>query len=159
LAFGAAASAQEPLTYRNPLPVLAEGEPVTSCADPSVIEDGEGWVLYCTTDPLSGEDYDLDGNLVFRLIPTFRSEDLVTWTYEGDAFSRAGNRAPPAWAAAEALLWAPEGKVIDGRYYLLFGVTDVADEVSGEPGCTSDGGSAWPGRTRPRGPGRRARRR
>lgn len=125
----------------QPIAVLAEGEQVESCADPGVVEDpdGGGWILYCTTDPLSGED--LDGNLRFRLIPTFRSDDLVHWTYTAAAFDRGaeGAGAPPDWTSESALLWAPEGKVTDGRHYLFFGVTDVADEVSGEPGCASDG--------------------
>ncbi len=137
------ASAQEGPTYSNPLPVLAEGEPVTSCADPSVVGDAEaGWVMYCTTDPLSGEDRDASGELVFRLIPTFTSVDLVRWTHVGDAFGRTAGAnvgMPPDWAADTALFWAPEGETIDGRHYLLFGVTDVEDAVSGEPGCATDG--------------------
>ena len=150
LAWVTAATAQEPSTYRNPLPVVAGEEPVGSCADPSVVEDegGGGWTLYCTTDPFSGEDRDQAGRLIFHLIPTFRSEDLVNWNHEVDVFSReAGGAVPPAWASDRALFWAPEAKVIDGRHYLFFGVTDVADEVSGEPGCTSDGaiGVAWAG--------------
>ena len=157
LALGAgAAAAQEQPTYRNPLPVVSEDGPVTSCADPSVVDDpAGGWVMYCTTDPLSGEDLNLDGNLVFRFVPTFRSEDLVRWSYVGDAFARragANAASPPAWASDSALFWAPEGKEIDGRHYLLFGVTDVDDAVSGEAGCASDNAIGYAVSDSPTGP-------
>jgi arabinan endo-1,5-alpha-L-arabinosidase len=144
LACAAAGAWAQEASYTNPLPVTADGQPVESCADPSVVEDadGAGWVMYCTTDPLSGADRTAAESLRLRLVPTFSSEDLVNWTYRGDAFDRAiatNTPAPPAWAAEEGLLWAPEGAVIGGRHYLLFGVTDVQDEVSGEPACPSDG--------------------
>ena len=157
LALGAgAAAAQEQPTYRNPLPVVSEDGPVTSCADPSVVDDpAGGWVMYCTTDPLSGEDLNLDGNLVFRFVPTFRSEDLVRWSYVGDDFARragANAASPPAWASDSALFWAPAGKEIDGRHYLLFGVTDVDDAVSGEAGCASDNAIGYAVSDSPTGP-------
>lgn len=157
LASGAAAAwAEEPATYRNPLPVAADGEAVESCADPSVVEDGaSGWVMYCTTDPLSGRDRDAAGDLAFHLIPTFRSADLVRWTYAGDVFDRVPGtnaREPPAWAADSALFWAPEGKEIGGRHYLLFGVTDLRDGASGEPGCASDGAIGYAVSDSPAGP-------
>lgn len=130
-------------TYVNPLPVVAGGESVESCADPSVVEgQGAGWAMYCTTDPLSGQDRGPSGRLVFHLIPMFRSDDLVHWSHAGDAFDRDPATAtppPPAWAAPSALFWAPEGEEIGGRSYLFFGVTDVREEAGGEPGCASDG--------------------
>ena len=141
-------------TYRNPLPVLAGNEPVESCADPSVVADpAGGWIMYCTTDPLSAEDRGITGELRFRLVPTFRSTDLVGWTHAGDAFARDGTGSPPpSWAAPSALLWAPEGKEIGGRHYLLFGVTDTTDAISGEPGCASDGAIGYAVGPSPTGP-------
>lgn len=147
LALAAPAGAQEAATYRNPLPMVAGGGAVESCADPSVVGDAaSGWTLYCTTDPLSGEDRDALDRLQMRLIPTFRSTDLVHWTHAGEAFDRdpatpAG--PPPAWATDSALLWAPEAVVIKGRHYLLFGMTDARDGAGGEPGCASDGGIGY----------------
>ncbi|MFN8467990.1 MAG: hypothetical protein U0X20_20690 [Caldilineaceae bacterium] len=93
--------------YTNPLPVTTpSGMAVESCADPSVIYAGpsgeNAWYLYCTTDPLSGSDRDAQGNLLFHLIPTFRSSDLVHWLYVGDAFATR-----PDWTADDAGLWAP----------------------------------------------------
>lgn len=124
-------------TYTNPLPVTADGAPVETCADPSIIRSAtpgdSAWYMYCTTDPLSADDRDAAGDLIFRLIPTFRSDDLVSWEYIGDAFA-----ARPAYAAPTAGLWAPEIDYFDGTYYLFFGVTDVADAYSPEPGCGGD---------------------
>ncbi|WP_176559483.1 family 43 glycosylhydrolase [Rubellimicrobium roseum] len=149
---------RSPATFSNPLPVEANGTSVDSCADPSVIEElgqDAGWVMYCTTDPLSGEDRDATGDLRFRLLPMFQSDDLVGWTYRGDAFDRDAETdtpAPPAWAAPSALLWAPEAEVIGDRYYLLFGVTDVIEQAGGEPGCATDGAIGYAVSDSPFGP-------
>lgn len=109
--------------YINPLPVVTPGGMVVeSCADPSVVRDeaasqaGESvWYMACTTDPLSGSDRDADGNLIFRLIPLFRSTDLIHWVYVGDAFS-----ARPDWVADDAGLWAPSLEYFNGQYYLYY---------------------------------------
>jgi arabinan endo-1,5-alpha-L-arabinosidase len=130
----AAAKPAASATYTNPLPVVtAEGAPVETCADPSVIRGDDAWYMYCTTDPLNSDDRNAQGEFTFHLIPTFRSDDLVNWTYVGDAFS-----ARPSFADPTAGLWAPEIDYFDGTYYLFFGVTDVADSISGEPGCRDD---------------------
>src|SRR5687768_4560753 len=78
-------------TYDNPLaPVIPGGGTVDSCADPTVINGqapgDDTWYMYCTTDPLNDEDLDAEGDLVFHRIPTMTSENLVDWTYVGDAF-------------------------------------------------------------------------
>ncbi len=144
--------------FSNPLTIIAQSEPVESCADPSVLEEDEleaAWTLYCTTDPLSGDDRGPAGGLTFRLIPMFRSADLVRWSYEGDAFDRdpaTEASAPPSWAAPTALLWAPEGDAIEGKYYLFFGVTDVGDDISGEPACARDGAIGYAVAESPLGP-------
>jgi arabinan endo-1,5-alpha-L-arabinosidase len=128
-------------TYANPLPVTSLLGPVESCADPSVIDGGTEWAMACTTDPLTAEDRDEAGDLVFRLVPLFRSDDLVEWAYAGDAFDRdpaTPTPDPPAWADPTAVLWAPEIERVGDLYVLLFAVTDVVDEAGGEPGCDED---------------------
>ncbi|TNC50860.1 arabinan endo-1,5-alpha-L-arabinosidase [Rubellimicrobium rubrum] len=145
-------------TYSNPLPVTASGQLVESCADPSVIQTAgvqQGWTMFCTTDPLSSADRDSSGALVFRSLPMFSSDDLVHWTYEGPAFDRdaaTASAAPPSWAAPEALFWAPEAEMISGKHYLFFGVTDLADEAGGEPGCSTDGAIGYATSNSPLGP-------
>ncbi len=113
-------------TYRNPmLPQIPGGGGVESCADPTVIygQEGEGaWYMYCTTDPLNDEDRNASGGFNFRLIPMFRSFDLVNWTYMGDAFE-----SRPPYAAANVGLWAPEIKYYPetGKYHLYYTVVDT----------------------------------
>jgi arabinan endo-1,5-alpha-L-arabinosidase len=119
-----------PQTYQNPLAPTVPGNGVTeSCADPTVMYGAEGegrWYMYCTTDPLNGEDRDASGNLNFHLIPMFSSPDLVTWTYEGDAFA-----SRPLWVGATAGMWAPEITYINGQYHLYFGAQDTNPAVTG----------------------------
>jgi arabinan endo-1,5-alpha-L-arabinosidase len=121
------ASAWAAGTYQNPLRPVAPGIGVVeSCADPTVIYGQEGerrWYMYCTSDPLNDNDRNESGGFVFRQIPTFSSRDLVNWRYEGEAF--AGNR--PAYARADAGLWAPEIAYYPetGSYHLFYTVTDT----------------------------------
>jgi len=102
--------------YTNPLPVqIPAGGTVESCADPSIIYGHDGyWYMYCTTDPLNGNDK-TGNNFNFRLIPMLRSSNLVSWTYMGDAFS-----ARPGWVADDAGLWAPEIRYFNSQYYLYY---------------------------------------
>jgi arabinan endo-1,5-alpha-L-arabinosidase len=114
-------------TYRNPVNVvIPAGGSVESCADPTVIRgqtaaDSPYWYMYCTTDPLNGDDRDAGGNFNFHLIPMLRSADLVNWTYMGDAFA-----ARPTWVAANAGLWAPEIQFFNGQYYLYYTASDTS---------------------------------
>jgi arabinan endo-1,5-alpha-L-arabinosidase len=132
--------------YHNPLSVrLASGEPAQNCADPAVLRDprtgGENgaptWYLYCTSDPVSKRERDpegKDGGWNFRMIPIYRSTDLVHWDFVADAF----HDRPAGLAAPTSGLWAPEPEYLNGRYYLYFTVTDVVDAHSPEPGCGND---------------------
>ncbi len=137
---GAKGGGKNPGSYSNPLlPQIPGDGAVESCADPTVIRGQEPgdttWYMYCTTDPLNDEDLDAAGNLVFHRIPTMTSEDLVNWTYVGDAFSSL-----PSWAEPDAALWAPEvvySSTYD-QYYMFVGVTNTTEEISGEPNCDSD---------------------
>ncbi len=141
---GALASVQGggPMTYTNPVSMTIPDTYtptsglVESCADPTIIRGQEEdvvvqwWYMYCTTDPLRGDDRDEQGDLIFHPIPMFRSDDLVNWQYMGDA-----EEARPSWAEPSAGLWAPEVEYFNGQYYLYFGVTDVVSGTagSGEP--------------------------
>ena len=124
---GSAAAAD---TYSNPLtPPLAGDAVVESCADPSVMYGAEGegrWFMYCTTDPLNGQDRDASGAFNFHLVPMFSSTDLVAWTYEGDAFA-----ARPAWLAPGSPIWAPEIAYVNGQYHLYFAAPDTDPAVTG----------------------------
>ena len=127
-------------SYDNPLaPKVPADGTVDSCADPTVLRgqrpDDRRWYMYCTTDPLNDGDVDANGDFEFHPVPMMRSRDLVDWRYVGDALPE-----PPSWAAEGAGIWAPDVVYSRGtdRYYLTFVVTDVVDEVSNEPGCTSD---------------------
>jgi arabinan endo-1,5-alpha-L-arabinosidase len=136
-------------TYDNPLLPAVPGDGVVeSCADPSTIwgEDGY-WYTFCTTDPLNGEDRNANGDLNFHRIPMLRSADLVTWTYIGDAFESL-----PAWAAPTAGMWAPEIDRIGDTWYLFYGITDVADAISGEPNCGGDNAIGYATSDSPFGP-------
>jgi arabinan endo-1,5-alpha-L-arabinosidase len=140
----AAASGPATRAYHNPLSVrLASGEPAQNCADPAVLRDPRAgkptWYLYCTSDPVSKRERrkhasDRDGGWNFRLIPIYRSTDLVHWDFVADAFADR----PAGLAAPTSGLWAPEPEYLNGRYYLYFTVTDVVDEHSPEKGCGKD---------------------
>nr|WP_229419468.1 family 43 glycosylhydrolase [Pseudoduganella dura] len=149
----AAAQAQATSTYQNPLPVtLASGEIAQNCADPAVLRDPRAtqptWYLYCTTDPVSRDEKEGDGYR-FRLLPVYRSTDLVHWDWVADSFiDRPAPAAPKSW------LWAPEPHYHDGRYWLYYTITDTDDAHSPEPGCGSDSAIGVASSASPAGPWR-----
>ncbi|HEX2990337.1 MAG TPA: family 43 glycosylhydrolase, partial [Anaerolineales bacterium] len=117
--FPAAGISAKTATYTNPLPIQIHGDGlVESCADPSILRGqtpgDTNWYMYCTTDPLNGQDK-TGTDFNFHLIPMLSSSDLVNWTYEGDAFSTR-----PDWVADDAGLWAPEIQFFNGQYYLYY---------------------------------------
>ena len=139
-----AVGGKNPGHYTNPLKPQIPGDGVVeSCADPTVIRGQESgdttWYMYCTTDPLNDEDRNASGDLIFHRIPTMTSEDLVNWTYVGDAFPQ-GATGLPDWAEQDAALWAPEVvySTTYKQYYMFFGVTDTTAKISGEDNCDSD---------------------
>jgi arabinan endo-1,5-alpha-L-arabinosidase len=133
---------ENPGYYSNPLKPRIPGDGVVeSCADPTVIHGQQPgdttWYMYCTTDPLNDEDLDANGDLVFHRVPTMTSEDLVHWTYVGDAF-----QSLPSWADPSAALWAPDvvySKTFD-QYYMFVVVTDTTAAAGGsaDPNCHGD---------------------
>ena len=131
--------AQLPLSpvFENPLTLVdPRTGPGVSCPDPAIMEETiagvENWYLYCTGDPLNSNDKDAQGNLRNHYIATWRSVDLIHWTYNGDVFP-----ADPAWIGVETNLWAPAVKYFNGQYYLYY----VAPQTGG-PGGPSEIGVA-----------------
>lgn len=139
-------------TYTNPLPLrLADNSLAESCADPALLRDRSAappvWYLYCTMDPVSHRERDGYG-WKFRMMPVYRSVDLVNWYFLRDAF----DTRPAGLAGPKAGLWAPEPVYQNGSYYLYFTVTDVADRHSPEQGCESDSAIAVATSASPAGP-------
>lgn len=135
----AAPAAADGAAYANPLALrLASGETAQNCADPGVLRDPRAraptWYLYCSSDPVSKRERDR-GGWHTRLIPTYRSSDLVHWDFVTDAFAER----PPGLAAPTASLRGPDPAYADGRYLLYFSVSDAADEHSPVRGCRRDG--------------------
>jgi len=157
----AAPTAPTAATYRNPLPVrLASGELAQNCADPAVLRDPRAakptWYLYCTSDPVSKRERTneaRDGGWKFRMMPVYRSTDLVHWDFVADAFTER----PAGLADPTSGLWAPEPVYMNGRYYLYFTVTDVVDAHSPEPGCAADSAIGVASAESPTGPWRASR--
>lgn len=158
-ATGAAAQpATQSATYTNPLPLrLADGSLAESCADPALLRDRTSsptvWYMYCTMDPVSRKEREGKG-WKFRMMPVYRSVDLVNWYFVRDSF----DRRPAGLAGPKSGLWAPEPVYQNGSYYLYFTVTDVADRHSPETGCESDSGIAVATSASPAGPWKPAER-
>lgn len=87
---GLAAGSTTPAAAANP--VISSVAP-----DPSVARGADGaFHVYATSD-------DWADGAGHRLIPHFRSFDLVEWEYVGDAFDTR-----PSWAPPGSFLWAPD---------------------------------------------------
>lgn len=118
-------------TYTNPLSVeTTTGGAFESCPDPAVIKgqavDDPFWYLYCTSNPLNGNDRTTTGRLNNHLVATLQSRDLVHWAYVGDAFLDR-----PAWVSRNALFWAPDIQYFNGQYYLYYTTTDTLTDSRG----------------------------
>ena len=117
--------------YRNPLSLTdPQTGPAVSCPDPAIIsEKSHGlntWYLYCTGDPLNSNDTDSTGRLVNHLVTSFRSVDLIHWTYIGDVLKRR-----PAWVDQTTNLWAAAVRFFNGKYYLYYVAPATAPPLSG----------------------------
>src|SRR5215210_7199656 len=127
--------AEEGDTYTNPVSKAF----ADTFADPSIIKAKDGyWYAYGTSDPLR------EGEKTSHTIPMARSQDLVDWEYVGDAFD-ATNR--PSWATADAGIWAPDIRYIDGRYFMYYVVTETT--VTPERGDNAIGVATAPTPTGP----------
>ncbi len=120
----AGAAAVTPPSHRNPMPlVLPGGQDAASCADPMVIHGQQrsdrNWYLYCTSDALTAAPGP-DGLPVIHNLPMYRSTNLTTWHYAGDAFADK-----PAWVAPAGGMWAPDVTYRNGLYYLYYAASDT----------------------------------
>ena len=117
-------------TYVNP---VSKTIPADTFADPSIIRGKDGyWYSYGTSDPLCERTNanpgcaDENGDVPHR-IPIARSSDLVTWKFAGDAFADPGTAGGnfPSWAEADAGLWGPDIRYVNGQYRLYYVVTET----------------------------------
>lgn len=85
-------------TYTNP--VIGQDGP-----DPTVLRDADGtfW-LYNTA----------------NLLSIWHSDDLVSWQRAGSAFTEQTRPAESRYGYGKAALWAPEIRIIRGKYVLFF---------------------------------------
>src|SRR5690625_2618028 len=98
---GAATAAVAPVAAN---PVISSIAP-----DPSVRRGHDGaFHVYASSDDWA------DGGGV-RLVPHFRSFDLLEWEYVGDAFD-----SRPAWAPPGSFLWAPDVHLTDSGAVLFY---------------------------------------
>ncbi|WP_224363283.1 family 43 glycosylhydrolase [Hyalangium versicolor] len=117
-------------SFTNPLKISipATGGLVENCPDPTVIrgqqEGDTSWYLYCTSDPLNDQDKDSSGNYKQHFIPTFKSSDMVEWTYVGDALSEL-----PVYALPDSDIWAPEVVFFKGKYFLYYTVVRTLEST------------------------------
>jgi arabinan endo-1,5-alpha-L-arabinosidase len=110
--------------YRNPMQLrLPSGGQAASCADPSVLRAhnpaDRHWYLYCTSDALTATELGPDGKPLIHNVPTFRSTDLVHWTYVGDAFP-----TKPPWVTGG--VWAPDVVFHNGHYLMYYAASDTS---------------------------------
>ncbi|MDX6233564.1 MAG: hypothetical protein QOH68_2593, partial [Nocardioidaceae bacterium] len=138
------AAAAGPATSSTTVLPAAFSNPVSrpfadTFADPSLFRAKDGWwYAYGTSDPLR----ESEGSP--HRIPMARSNDLVHWTYVGDAFTAA---SMPGWAEADAALWAPDIRYVDGQYRLYYVVTQTT--LSDAPDDNAIGMATAPGPTGP----------
>ena len=111
-------------SYTNPLTLnLSTGGTAVSCADPATIKVQTSgvntWYLYCTSDALFA------GDPATHYINVFESKDLLTWTYDGNAFPGL-----PTWAP-KGPLWAPAIKYFNGEYHLYYASATSNQDAAG----------------------------
>lgn len=97
-----AVSGAAPAAVANP--VISSVAP-----DPSLVRGADGaFHVYATSD-------DWGDGAGARLLPHFRSFDLVEWEYVGDAVT-----AGPAWAPRGSFLWAPDVHISDAGAVMYY---------------------------------------
>jgi arabinan endo-1,5-alpha-L-arabinosidase len=104
-----AAVAKAVITYRNP---VVDGP----FPDPYVLRGPNGWYYAYATQGIADH--------VHINIPVQRSQDLVHWTYVGDALPHL-----PSWGNNSSLSWAPHVIGVAGRYYLYYSI--IPDSLQG----------------------------
>ncbi len=127
---GSVVASHTPDTFRNPILPTIPGSTrrVETFADPAIIKAKDGfYYAYATKDPR------FDGD-TFHVIPIIRSNDLVNWTYVGDAFP---NGNPPS-AEPNAGIFAPDIRYMNDQYYLYYSITNIVGDTGGETGPNGD---------------------
>lgn len=111
---GAAATAADARpTYTNPVTAGV----VDALPDPATIRAHNGrWYAYGTTSPIRTSAGESDKHY----LPILRSDDLVSWTYVGDAVAAD---ATPGWWPPDARAWAPDVRYLRGTYYLTYSLS------------------------------------
>ncbi len=94
-----------------------------NCPDPATTKVEKAgqpttWYMYCTSGPINDADKTARGGYTRRLLPIYKSTNLIDWSYVSDAFTK---RLP--WAST-ADLWAPDIHFVNGKYYLYYTVAD-----------------------------------
>ncbi len=102
----AARVATAPATYSNP--VIPQTAP-----DPAIIKALDGYYYIMTT-----SDFWQDNS--YHLVPTWRSTDLVNWTFVHDAFP-----SKPAWLG-NGTIFAPDLQYFNHKYYMYYTASDTA---------------------------------
>jgi arabinan endo-1,5-alpha-L-arabinosidase len=110
--------------FTNPMKLaIADRGAGDNCPSPTILQ-GKGadtaWYLMCSAASLNDDDREVSREYRQHLLPTFKSEDLVQWTYVGDALS-----ARPSWAQATSALSSPELVYSNDKYFLYFSVLDT----------------------------------
>lgn len=100
-----------PLTYVNPVfqPVLA---------DPTIVMADGFFYAYGTED-----NWGTEGG--YHLVPVLKSQDLVNWTYQSNAFQRK-----PSWKP-QGGIWAPDVTEVDGKYLMYYSFSTWGDSNPG----------------------------
>lgn len=115
--------------YSNPTYPLANNEKKeTYMADPFVVRDDDGtYYMYCT----QTEVY--TPNLLFKRGPTFKSTNMIDWTYVSDVFADY----VPTWGESGAGVWAPTVIKIGDTWNFYYSLSIASDPNPGIGVATS----------------------
>lgn len=115
--------------YSNPTYPLANNEKKeTYMADPFVVRDDDGtYYMYCT----QTEVY--TPNLLFKRGPTFKSTNMIDWTYVSDVFANY----VPTWGESGAGVWAPTVIKIGDTWNFYYSLSIASDPNPGIGVATS----------------------
>ena len=115
--------------YSNPTYPLANNEKKeTYMADPFVVRDDDGtYYMYCT----QTEVY--TPNLLFKRGPTFKSTNMIDWTYVSDVFADY----VPTWGESGAGVWAPTVIKIGYTWNFYYSLSIASDPNPGIGVATS----------------------
>lgn len=115
--------------YSNPTYPLANNEKKeTYMADPFVVRDDDGtYYMYCTQTEI------YTPNLLFKRGPTFKSTNMIDWTYVSDVFADY----VPTWGESGAGVWAPTVIKIGDTWNFYYSLSIASDHNPGIGVATS----------------------